>query len=66
MKRATEKAQEASKGWSSEMELDSAGLSAEDARVAADIRARVEAEAKRKMETGDFSSGPGGIKVCFP
>lgn len=36
-----------------------AGLTEQDAKVAAEIRARVEAEAKRKLETGQFGSGPG-------
>lgn len=40
-----------------------ASLSEADAKVAAEIRSRVEAEAKRKLETGDFSSGPGKLKV---
>lgn len=35
------------------------GLTEQDAKVAAEIRARVEAEAKRKLETGQFGSGPG-------
>lgn len=59
MHTANEKAQQASRTW----KTDDAGLSAEDAKVAAEIRARVEAEAKRKAETGDFTSGPGGVKV---
>ncbi|PWN43342.1 ATP11-domain-containing protein [Ceraceosorus guamensis] len=38
-------------------------LEQRDARLAAEIRARAEAEAKRKLESGDVGSGPGGSGV---
>jgi ATP synthase F1 complex assembly factor 1 len=39
------------------------GLTDQDAELAANILKRVEAEAQRKSRTGDFSSGPGGMKA---
>lgn len=35
-----------------------------DAKVAAQIRERAEAEAKRKLSSGELQGGKGAIKVC--
>lgn len=40
------------------------GMTEADAKIAAKIRKRAEAEAERKLKSGNLSSGP-GIKVSF-
>lgn len=58
---AKEQAGKASEsGWISR---EGESLGQRDARLAAEIRVRAEAEAKRKMESGNLSSGPGGSGV---
>lgn len=42
---------------------DHSGLSEKDAKLASDILKRVEAEAERKIKSGNFSSGPSALKT---
>lgn len=42
---------------------DRSGLSERDAKLASDILKRVEAEAERKIKSGNFSSGPSALKT---
>ncbi|MCO5596230.1 hypothetical protein L7F22_050290 [Adiantum nelumboides] len=42
---------------------DHSGLSEKDAKLAQDILKRVEAEAERKIKSGNFSSGPSALKT---
>lgn len=60
-KETSSKAEEAVE--STKSSPDHSGLSEKDAKLAQDILKRVEAEAERKIKSGNFSSGPSALKT---